>query len=149
MELRRRKARRSGRIGPIALFLLVCLAALAAPATASNPKPIFWKSFGKPVAVEPTRIDIDYGTGAAWADHLTEWEGWGTARATAEGVLHLNTCRPFCAAGNFKAYRGRVTLFKVRTCGTQRRYLDVKIVPEHKPRASWGSDCRGAQVVAP
>ena len=67
------------------------------------------------MAIEPSRIDIDYSTGAAWADHLTEWEGWGTARATAEGVLHLNTCRPYCAAGNFKAYKGRVTLFKVRT----------------------------------
>ncbi|MET0559597.1 MAG: hypothetical protein ABW065_13160 [Solirubrobacterales bacterium] len=149
MKPRGRGASRRAAIAVAALALLVALGALAASAFATNPKPIFWKSFGKPVAVEPSRIDIDYATGAAWADHLTEWEGWGTARATAEGVLHLNTCRPYCAAGNFKAYKGRVTLFKVRICGSQRRYVDVKIVPEHQPKATWGSDCRGAQVVAP
>jgi hypothetical protein len=148
MEPGKGRTSRRWAVGAAASALLVALA-LAVPAGATNSKPIFWKSFGKPVAIEPTRIDIDYGTGAAWADHLTEWKGWGTARATAEGVLHLNTCRPYCAAGNFKAYKGRVTLFKVRSCSGQRRYVDVKIVPEHKPKASWGSDCRGAQVVAP
>ncbi len=133
----------------VSVVSLVAVAVLAASAGATNPKPIFWKSFGKPVAIEPSRIDIDYGTGAAWADHLAEWEGWGTARATAEGVLHLNTCRPYCAAGNFKAYKGRVTLFKVRNCGKQRRYVDIKILPDNQPKATWGSNCSGAQIVAP
>jgi hypothetical protein len=149
MKSRRRAPSRRAAIAAAASTLLVALGVLTASTLAANPKPIFWKSFGKPAAIEPSRIDIDYATGAAWADHLSDWEGWGTARATAEGVLHLNTCRPYCAAGNFKAYRGRVTLFKVRTCGGQRRYVDVKIVPEHQPKATWGSDCRGAQVVAP
>jgi len=131
--------------------ILVAMLALtvAAMATAAEPKPIFWKNFGKPASIEPSRVDINYSTGAAWVDRLGEWEGWGTARATAEGTIHLNTCRPYCAAGNFKAYRGRVTLFKVRHCAGQRRYVDVKIVPNGQPKATWGSDCRGAQIVDP
>jgi len=149
METRSRPTPRRRVLAAASVVLLVTVAALAAPAAATNQKPIFWKSFGKPVAIEPSRIDIDYSTGAAWADHLTEWEDWGTARASAEGVLHLNTCRPYCAAGNFKAYKGRVTLFKVRNCGEQRRYVDIKILPEHQPKATWGSNCRGAQIVAP
>jgi hypothetical protein len=132
----------------IVLAATLALAAVSG-ATAIEPKPIYWKSFGKPAKIEPKRIDIDYSTGAAWVDQLTEWEGWGTASATAEGVIHLNTCRPYCAAGNFKAYRGTVTLFKVRFCNGQRRYVDIKILPQGQPKATWGSDCRGAQVVSP
>jgi hypothetical protein len=132
----------------VALAILL-VAAGASIASAAKPAPIFWKSFSEPVAIEPTRIDIEYSTGGAWATGLTEWEGWGSARATATGVLHLNTCRPYCAAGNYKAYRGRVTLFKVRYCDHQRRYIDIKIKPANLRQVSWGSDCRGAQVVAP
>ncbi|HVY97750.1 MAG TPA: hypothetical protein VHA54_12385 [Solirubrobacterales bacterium] len=141
---------RAARRGLVVAFVAM-LAVLAGPAAggATKPKPIFWKSYGKPAVIEPSRIDIDYATGGAWADHLSEWEGWGTARATAEGVIHLNTCRPYCAAGNFKAYKGRVTLFKVRHCRAQRRYVDIKVVPENQPKATWGSNCAGAQIVAP
>jgi hypothetical protein len=131
------------------MVLVATLALVVASAAAAPPKPIYWKSYGKPAKIEPKRIDIDYSTGAAWADKLTAWEAWGSASATAEGVIHLNTCRPYCAAGNYKAYRGTVTLFKVRFCNGQRRYVNIKIVPEGQPKATWGSDCRGAQVVAP
>lgn len=133
----------------LAAMLLLAAGPGAGATAATKPKPIFWKSYGKAATIEPSRIDIDYSTGAAWADHLTDWEGWGSARATADGVLHLNTCRPYCAAGNFKAYRGRVTLFKVRHCAGQRRYVDIKIVPDNQPKATWGSNCAGAQIVAP
>jgi hypothetical protein len=130
----------------LAILLLVAVASIA---SAAKPAPIFWKSFGKPASIEPARIDIEYSTGGAWATKLTKWEGWGSASATATGVLHLNTCRPYCAAGNYKAYRGKVTLFKVRFCHGQRRYVDIKIKPVNQPQASWGSNCRGAQVTAP
>lgn len=135
-------------------MVVTALAAILAIAVASNagaakPAPIYWKTFGQPVKIEPSRIEINYGTGVALATKLTEWDGWGSVSATAEGVIHLNTCRPDCAAGNYKAYRGRVTLFKVRHCNGQRRYLDIKVKPENQPKATWGSDCRGAQIVAP
>jgi hypothetical protein len=115
----------------------------------AGPDAIFWKSYRKPEQTEPTRIDIQYSTGFAWATRLTHWQGWGGARATAEGLIHLNTCRPFCAAGHYKAYRGRVTLYKVRRCGEQRRYLDIKVRVPSRPPGIWGSDCRGLQIVRP
>jgi hypothetical protein len=131
------------------LVLIALLALCPAAASAAKPKPIFWKNFGDPVTIEPTRIDINYSTGFAWATKLTEWEDWGTVSATATGVVHLNTCRPFCAAGNYRSHSARITLFKVRHCNGQRRYLDIKVQPKGLPLASWGSDCRGGQVVSP
>ena len=110
---------------------------------------VFWKNYGKPVAVEPTRVEIAFGTGFTWANHLSEWSGWGSERAVAEGVIHLNTCKPFCAAGNYKAYKGKIVLSKISGCNGQRRYRDVKVVPKGQPSSIWGSDCRGLQVVAP
>jgi hypothetical protein len=118
-------------------------------ATAAAAAPVFWKSFRQPVQIEPTRIDINYSTGSAWVTGLNDWRGWGGGRARSTGVAHLNTCVPFCAAGNYKAYRATVTLSKIRSCSGNRRYLDISVAIKAKPTAVWGSDCRGAQVVAP
>lgn len=127
------------------LALLIC----TAPVDAAKPKPIFWKNYEEPAQIEPTRIEINYSTGFAWVSGLTEWEDWGTVSATARGTFHVNSCRPNCAAGNYEAHRARVTLFKVRHCQGQRRYLNVKVQARNKPLATWGSDCRGAQIVDP
>lgn len=129
-------------------LLAACALAVSA-ASAASPKPIFWKNFRQPVEIEPTEVAINYGTGFASGNKLTEWEGWGSVSATASGVVHLNTCKPYCAAGNYKAYKGQVTLFKPRQCSGQRRYLDVKFAFANNKKAAWGSNCAGAQVVAP
>lgn len=125
---------------------LAGVAALVSVAGAATPSQVFWKNYRQPVQIEPTRIDINYSTGFAWATGLTEWDSWGTTKATATGTLHLNTCRPYCAAGNYKAFQGRVTLSKVRPCGSQRRYLNIEIKLPNKPTTGWGSNCRGAQL---
>ena len=147
----RRAVRMRGRaifaVGAILAALVLGAAVTGGTALAGGT--VYWKNFGKPVEVEPVRIDINYSTGYAWATGLNEWSGWGGERATAEGVLHLNTCRPFCAAGNYKAYKGRVTLFKVRRCGKQRRYIDIKIKVSSRAPTIWGSDCRGLQIENP
>jgi hypothetical protein len=57
-------------------------------ATASA-SPIYWKNYRKPATIEPTRININYSTGFAWATGLDQWQGWGTSRAVASGILHL------------------------------------------------------------
>lgn len=129
----------------VAALLLVGLPAAAAGGSGT----IFWKNYRQPVQVEPTRINIQYSTGFAWATKLTAWQGWGGSQASAEGVIHLNTCRPFCAAGHYKAYRGRVTLYKVGECGKQSRYLDIKVRVPNRAPGIWGSDCRGLQIVNP
>jgi len=103
-----------------ATVLLATSLAIVAPSPATS-APVFWKNYRQPVKVEPTRINVNYSTGFAWVTRLNGWEGWGGARATSRGVAHLNTCKPYCAAGNYKAYRTRVTLYKIRRCGRQRR----------------------------
>ena len=150
-------SRRSGLtifLGVALVSLGLLLAGWSAAARGSDPvakltSPVYWKNFHKPATIEPARININYSTGFAWATGLDDWQGWGTKRAAASGTLHLNTCRPFCAAGNYKAYEGRVTLFKIRNCGNQRRYLDIKIKRLQQPSVTWGSDCKGVQINAP
>lgn len=143
------KLRRMNRRRRWALLLGVLLALAFAGYSSAAGGQVVWKNYGKPVLVEPERVDITYSTGFAWADHLTEWTGWGSKRAVADGRIHLNTCKPFCAAGNYKAYDGTVVLSKIRGCNGQRRYLDVKVVPKGQPAAAWGSNCKGLQIAAP
>ncbi|OEJ30481.1 hypothetical protein BGK67_03140 [Streptomyces subrutilus] len=38
------------------------------------------------------------------------WETWGPSTATATGTDMVNDCRPYCAAGRFRAYPVTVTL---------------------------------------
>lgn len=38
------------------------------------------------------------------------WDTWGTRTATATGTDMVNDCRPYCAAGRFRAYPVTVTL---------------------------------------
>ncbi|CAM5649733.1 hypothetical protein SAVIM338S_06491 [Streptomyces avidinii] len=38
------------------------------------------------------------------------WESWGSRTATATGTDMVNDCRPYCAAGRFRAYPVTVTL---------------------------------------
>lgn len=140
---------------PLRTVLALLLAIAAAPtllppaASAAATAPVHWKNFKQPAAIEPTRINVNYSTGFAWATGLDQWQDWGKKHSFVDGTLHLNTCRPFCAAGNYKAYVGRVTLFKIRMCGNQRRYLDIKIKRTNQPPVSWGSNCLGEQIKAP
>lgn len=38
------------------------------------------------------------------------WSTWGLSTATATGIDMVNDCRPYCAAGRFRAYPVTVTL---------------------------------------
>ncbi|MGR4878179.1 hypothetical protein ACIPUC_01920 [Streptomyces sp. LARHCF249] len=38
------------------------------------------------------------------------WDTWGPRIATATGTDMVNDCRPYCAAGRFRAYPVKVTL---------------------------------------
>jgi hypothetical protein len=131
-----------------ATTLLATSLAIVASSVAS-PAQVFWKNYRQPATVEPSRININYSTGFAWVTGLNEWEGWSGASATSPGVAHLNICKPNCAAGNYKAFGATVTLYKIRSCGQQRRYLDIKVKVAAKPPTIWGSECRGAQIVSP
>jgi hypothetical protein len=57
---------------------------------------------------KPAKITVS-GDGSGYVDSLA-WTGWGTARATATGSLHVNDCNPSCAQGTYTAYPATVTL---------------------------------------
>jgi hypothetical protein len=50
------------------------------------------------------------------------WRTWGGPVATGDGVLEVNDCNPFCAAGHFHFYPARVQLRHRQRCGRGARY---------------------------
>ncbi|MCP3753532.1 hypothetical protein [Streptomyces sp. TBY4] len=59
--------------------------------------------------VRPTEYILACGDGN---NRLVElrWDTWGPGTATATGTDMVNDCRPYCAAGRFRAYPVTVTL---------------------------------------
>lgn len=43
-----------------------------------------------------------------------DWTSWGNGSATGEGLLWLNNCKPYCAAGSFYAYPLKIRASVVR-----------------------------------
>lgn len=73
------------------------------------------------LAQEPTSFTLACGDANEALDKL-RWERWGSPRATAEGVLFLNTCEPSCAAGRLERYAVSVAASKLATHGTGQVY---------------------------
>lgn len=60
---------------------------------------------------EPTSFTLACGDANEALDKL-RWERWGLPRATAEGVLFLNTCEPSCADGRLERFAVSVAASK-------------------------------------
>lgn len=97
--------------------LLCAAAALAAgtlPASAQTraapaPDPVVVVDcFSKP-QVRPEEYLLACGDGNNRLVRL-RWDNWGPLKATATGTDMVNDCRPYCAAGKFRAYPVKVTL---------------------------------------
>jgi hypothetical protein len=87
--------------------------------------------------VKPNRIVFACADAGLYANHL-RWKQWRHRRARGKGVLHANTCRPDCAAHNFKSYRVNINLRKVKRGRCGGRYLPLfrKAIlnfPDEKP----------------
>lgn len=102
---------------------LLCAAAMAAavvPASAQNGGPHSVRSLDPldPVVVvdcfsqaqmRPEEYLLACGDGNNRLVAL-RWGTWGARTATATGTDMVNDCRPYCAAGRFRAYPVKVTL---------------------------------------
>ncbi|MGW3955620.1 hypothetical protein ACWEKM_32925 [Streptomyces sp. NPDC004752] len=64
----------------------------------------FWNS-----NVRPGDFILACGDGNSRLDGL-RWTEWGRDTATAQGVNLVNDCKPYCAAGTFRAYPVTVRL---------------------------------------
>lgn len=79
----------------------------------------------------PTQWSSGCLSGSINLDGLV-WQDWGAPTATASGVIHLNTCDPYCLAGNVYDFPARLTVDKIGRCasplGPRRYYLRFSTV---------------------
>ncbi|MBF6175238.1 hypothetical protein [Nocardia blacklockiae] len=72
----------------------------AGHASAANAEPeVIDCAFDKP-AVRPPNIIMACADLGLRVEQI-QWKSWGPDRAEGDGVQHVNTCDPNCAAGNF------------------------------------------------
>jgi len=116
----------------IILGLLAATAALAAPiavagsanaaaydanalrtSAAGHPNtPVFNDCFAS--KRRPGHWQLACGDGNGYFDRAS-WTHWGRTYASGTARLWHNTCRPYCAAGNYHKYRVKVRLDRVGT----------------------------------
>jgi len=103
----------------LVLIMLTAMVTLAAPVEASTRPQVVNNCHH--VAVRP---HSSYSC-VQWDDILVnhiEWKSWGSKTAVGYGIGHFNTCKPYCAAGNYQVFRVKLTLFRVVKVGTHRRF---------------------------
>ncbi|MCB5181564.1 hypothetical protein [Streptomyces antimicrobicus] len=117
------------------------VAATAVPASAAVPLPapddpaVVVDCFGAP-QVRPKEYLLACGDGNNQLVSL-RWTSWGSRTATATGTDMVNDCRPYCAAGRFRAYPVQVTLSHPKPWpghADTRRFTMIRLVyPEAAP----------------
>lgn len=139
------------RVAAVFCSLVVAVGATAVIAHAVLPdSPVYYKGFKQPPRVEPKRIDVVIGAGTFfWVTGLDRWFDWSshTSRATADGTIHLNNCRPDCADGKYRKHPARVRVSHIGTCDNQLRYKRIRVVVKHSrvPTLKEDVDCDGLQ----
>jgi hypothetical protein len=98
---------------------LVALLTAAVLAHAGAKQPTIPSCFLRPVA--PQEIVLACGDGNFSLEGL-KWHGWGRPSASATGVVHVNDCKPYCAAGHFHDYAVTATASRLTTCPGRRQY---------------------------
>jgi hypothetical protein len=70
------------------------------------------------------------------------WRDWGRPSASANGVVHYNTCEPSCAAGSIYDYPVELSVGKIRRCasslGPRRYYTQFTVVFDFPPENAAG-----------
>lgn len=62
------------------------------------------------------------------------WRHWGSTYAVGWGRQWYNTCKPYCAAGNYLHYRVRVRLDLVKVKNGHRYYSRMRVYrPDRAP----------------
>jgi hypothetical protein len=66
-------------------------------------------------AYKPAKVTFACADNGFFATGLS-WSKWTKTNATGSGIGHINTCKPNCAAGNFKKGKLKVALSKTVVC---------------------------------
>ncbi|MET9608884.1 hypothetical protein ABZZ17_28120 [Streptomyces sp. NPDC006512] len=108
-----RRARTGAALFAAAALLTTIVPASAATATSAparvDPDPVVVVDCFAQAQVRPEEYLLACGDGNNRLVDL-RWHDWGTRTATATGTDMVNDCRPYCAAGRFRAYPVTVTL---------------------------------------
>ncbi|MFJ7269041.1 hypothetical protein ACIQV3_20780 [Streptomyces sp. NPDC099050] len=109
----RRTARTATLLCAVAAMTAAVLPASAAPAREPArdpaPDPVVVVDCFSQAQMRPAEYLLACGDGNNRLVRL-RWNTWGPASATATGTDMVNDCRPYCAAGRFRAYPVTVTL---------------------------------------
>jgi hypothetical protein len=125
-----------------ALALAVALTAVAALAgTAFAATKVYFEAPAGQTVYKPARIEFSDTT-------LTKihWRHWNARVARGHGRARINTCDPFCAAGNIVHGTAKLAMFKRHTKNGTRWYgcLTGKMRAEGKTyRVEWPPGCNG------
>lgn len=113
---------------------------------------VYFEQYVEPeVEVEPVGIVIGTGTfgGTFRVSGLTEWRGWGSLWATAEGEVELRNCLPTCIQGPLVTRPATVVLSGVQSRCGRPQYATIKILVRNW-RTPWigpyGVDCDGSLI---
>ena len=96
--------------------------ATAATATPSQPSPTrLLGCHGTRAEIRPAYILVACGDANFYVNHV-EWSRWTATTSLGAAIAHQNDCRPFCAAGHFRAYRVTIRLFRPEICRSGRLF---------------------------
>lgn len=72
-------------------------------------------------AYRPTKLILACADANLYVTGL-KYSSYGGATATATGTIHVNECKPNCAAGMFRVYPGTIELGDLVRCSDGRTY---------------------------
>jgi hypothetical protein len=78
-------------------------------------------------------VEITVSADGSGSVNDLRWSGWGTATATATGVMEVNNCNPNCAQGTYTPYRATVTLSGLRPYDGGQAYSTMRITSPGAP----------------
>jgi len=64
---------------------------------------------------KPDRIDITCADAGFFYEKL-KWKKWERDSAKAKGTANVNDCKPSCANGTFRRYKGKLKLTRPKFC---------------------------------
>lgn len=74
----------------------------------------------------PLTFDTSCADGAAELRKL-HWRNWGSATATATGVMNVNLCEPNCAQGRTRSYPVKVVVSRIKHGEAAQFYRSMKV----------------------
>jgi hypothetical protein len=101
--------------------MAAALALMVATSAAGASRTYFRQPLTGKAAYKPSRIEFSDAT-------LTRihWHGWNKRIARGSGRARVNTCRPYCAAGNIVHGTVTLTMYGRHAVGSRRFYRCVK-----------------------